>query len=623
MESLRRGRRLLTRARLPRARLPRARTVPATPPLVLTVGVVLVAASAAFRAWALGGSFFYLDDYNLLLDAAESDLDAAYLLQAYNSHLMPGGRLIAWIVAGTGELNWTLAATLTVALHAAAGLAGLWMLLTLFGARWGVTGLLALFLTTSVTLPATMWWTASLNQVALQVAIFAAVGAWVRYLRGGRLGWLVATLAAVALGLAFYVKALLLVVTLVFIAVGYFASGSLLARVRSVLRDHWVAAVSGLVLVGGYLAYYTTQVEQPLRGEVTVDTTAEIADSMLGVAFVTGVLGGPWRWEAIAPPNAVAAPPDVLVQLSWVAIALVVIYGYLTRERTLRAWLLLLLHLIGVLGLVVSGRAENFGALIGLEYRYLTEVACLVTLVLGLAFMSLRGATESSAPRTSPMLRATVPRPAVALVTAVVCLSGVFSSVRYVENWHTGNASAAYLQNLDRELERYGKVDLADTAAPNEVIAAIFAPDNLVSQLVPLVSDDVRFPEWSPRLGIVTPDGSIRAVAIGPGVVSEEPPRSCGWPISGRRGRSIPLTARAFPWIWWLRIGYLSPSTSPVRVTAGDSVVRAQVEPGVGSLYVQARGGFDTVTIDRLEPGVTICVDVIEVGPAQPGESPL
>ena len=59
---------------------------------------------------------------------------------------------------------------------------------------------LALYLFSPMTMPAIMWWTAGLNQVFLQVSFFFVVGAWVMYLRGRRLGRLLALVAAVGVG---------------------------------------------------------------------------------------------------------------------------------------------------------------------------------------------------------------------------------------------------------------------------------------------------------------------------------------------------------------------------------------------------------------------------------------
>ena len=51
-------------------------------------------------------------------------------------------------------LNWTLAATLTLGVQLLASAACLWMLVTLFGARWGILAPLALYLTSALSLPA-------------------------------------------------------------------------------------------------------------------------------------------------------------------------------------------------------------------------------------------------------------------------------------------------------------------------------------------------------------------------------------------------------------------------------------------------------------------------------------
>ena len=50
----------------------------------------LVIIQLGLRAWSLFTSWFYLDDYNLLLDAQSALRRPDYLLDPYNSHLMPG-----------------------------------------------------------------------------------------------------------------------------------------------------------------------------------------------------------------------------------------------------------------------------------------------------------------------------------------------------------------------------------------------------------------------------------------------------------------------------------------------------------------------------------------------------
>lgn len=585
---------------------------------VIVAGLLLVCAQVAYRGSALYGSWFYLDDYNLLLTATQSRLDAAYLLEPYNSHLMPGGRLLAWLVADSGSLNWTLAATLVLILQAVAGVAALWMLATLFTARWEILAPLSLYLFSALTLPAMMWWTAALNQVFLQAAFFLAVGAWVRYLRTKRVTWLAATALALALGLAFYVKVLLIFAVLVYLALVYFASGSPVRRLVSTVRTYWPAVVSCGALAGVYLGYYLANVRQPLTGS-SAALIAKIADTMLSTAFATAAVGGPWRWATLAPPNSFADPPSWAVNLAWVLIALVVAYVALRRRGTGRAWVLLGLYLFGLLGLLVNSRAPVYGEVIGLEYRYLTDAACALALCLALAFLELPGAAGSSAPRDQPLLSARIPTAAVIALVVAVSGSGVVSSWRYATVWHNQNASDAYLHNLRDSLSSYGAVELVNTGAPDSVIPGIFAPDNTIDLLTPLVSDKVTFPAVSSRLATIGPAGDLRRTEIQPGVVSENGPKQdCGWLVR-ERGRTIPLTNTAFEWVWWVHIGYLAGRDSELTVIADGRSYPVEIDAGLNDLYLRVEGSFDSLRFEDLDPGATMCVDTIEVGQPVPG----
>ncbi|WP_457205837.1 hypothetical protein [Nocardioides sp. P5_C9_2] len=585
------------------------------------MGVVLVLAHVAFRAWALVPSWFYLDDYNLLYDTTTGRWGLDYLLEPHNSNLMPGGRAAAWLVAESGTLDWNLAAGLVLLVQAIAAAAALWALLSLFGARWGVIAPLALYLTSAMTLPAMMWWTAALNQVPLQAALFLALGAWVRHLRTRKVVWLVATLVATAVGLFFYVKALLFFPVLAFVALAWFATGGPLRRLLHVARTYWLAAVAGLVVAVLYLAYYVLAVDAPFT-ETSPGIVGRISETMLGTAFMTGVLGGPWSWDPRAPPNAFADPPDITVHLAWVVVVLTVVFGVLTRRRTLRAWFLLAAYLICCLALLVNSRGPEYGAIIGLEYRYLTDAAAIAAVCVGLAFLELPGAPGSSVPRVPSLLRVQLRPPLVAGLVALVALGGMASSVRYVTYWHTLNESDPWIHALDGDLRRLGRVDLADTAVPEGVISAVFAPDNALSKMTPLLHGTVDFPRASSRLGVVAEDGTVRAATIGSGVRSEEgPARGCGWKV-GAAGRSIPLTGRAFAWDWWVRLGYLYSDESPVTVSAGGDEVETTLLPGLNSLYVRLSGSFDEIRIDGLAPGSTLCVDTVEVGQVEAG-SPM
>jgi hypothetical protein len=85
-------------------------------------------------------------------------------------------------------------------------------------------------------------------------------------------------------------------------------------------------------------------------------------------------------------------------------------------------------------------------------------------------------------------------------------------------------------------------------------------------------------------------------------------------------GVTVPLDGDAVHFSWWLKIGYLSGSDSPVTVTGGATSVHTTVQKGLGELWVRVTDSFDRVQISGLDDGVSLCVDKIEVGTPEPGE---
>lgn len=593
-------------------------TSPSTPGLVLGAATLLVLAQLALRAWALYPSWFYLDDYLLLL-RAQQGAGLHVLLEPHNGHLMPAGRLLAWLVLSSGTLNWSLVATTTLLLQAVADVAAVWMLVTLFGRRWGILAPLGLYLFGTLTLPALMWWAASLNQLPMQTAFFVAVGSWTLHLRDGRRRWLAVTVLAVGFGLLFDVKALLVLPVLVFLLLGYFATGGLRSRVTQAVRRCWLAA---LVLGGAaaaYVGYYVSAVDAPFT-PVSTSAVLGTASTMLGTGFVTAAVGGPWRWAPPIAPNVGAAPPDVAVHLSWVVASLVVLHAVLRRRRTLRAWVLLLGYLLALLALLVTSRVSAYGAALGLQFRFLTDAACVLTLVLGLVFLPLLGARESSEERSEPWLRGPLPRPAVVALVLALVVSGVVSSVRYVTWWHRDNTSAPYARNLESDLRADGPVDLADLAVPGGVVEPLAAPANQLERFVTLLPNQARFPRATAGLHVVDDAGRVRPAVVAAKLTSAPGPQpGCGWRVSGT-GLTIPLDGRAVPYPWWVRVGYLSSSSSPVVVRAGGTVVQTEVRAGLHSLFVRLDDSFSSVRLEGLTSGTTLCVDTVQVGDAVPSD---
>ena len=586
---------------------------------MVLAGAVLIALQLGLRAWQLYPSWFYGDDYRLLDDATGTAFDVDYLVEPYDSQFMPLGRALAWLVAEGGHVDWVLAATLTLGLQLLASAACLWMLVTLFGTRWGVVAPLALYLTSALSVPGLMWWAASLNQLPLQAVLFAALATWVRYLRGARWPWLLATLAIVAIGLLAYVKTLLVLGLLAFVVLAYFSSGGPRRRVVAAVQRYWLAAVAAAALGGAFAYYYLTEVPS-IFTEASGPIAAELAETMLGTSFPSGVTGGPWRWDVVVPPAAVADPPPVLVHLSWVVIVLLVCVVALRRRRSLRAWALLAGYLGAAYALLLVSRAPYSGGFGGLEFRYLTDVAAVAVVCLGLATMPLLGAVESSQPRERPLLVLAPPRWLVVGLTLTVCVSSLISSTRYVLIWHDDHPASDYMSRAVDGLEGQGELDLVDQVVPIDVVPPQSAPLNTTRQLLPLLVDNVHFPASSPDLVLLDKDGTPHRATIDAEADSPTGPvPGCGWQVRNGGRVTVPVDAEDFEFGWWMQVDYLASADDVMMVRAGATEEEVQVSRGLNTLFVHLDSGFDRVELGGALPGTTLCIDTVVAGPLAPG----
>ena len=593
---------------LTEARLERPRTV-------VLVALAMVVAQLGFRAWALTGGWFLIDDYGFLSDVVGQKPTLGYLFQPHNDHLQPLGFLIVWLVGQSTPYNWGLTTAITMVLQALASLSAVVFLVRLVGARWCVLVPLGFYLFSVVTLPGFMWWCVAMLQVPQQLSAFAAMTCHTEYIRSGRSRWVWFTVLALALGMLSDVKVCFTGVALVFLSLYLSDARGLRGRLRATLRRQWWAwSVYGASFLG-YLALYLHL--NPLDGRGSGDPAGTF-EVMLRHTLGPTIVGGPWQWGQMTDtPLVPAQSPEWAITVTWVVLTLLFVAA--VRRRAATAWALAPFLVCVVVNVLMASTARGaiFGKLLGLEVRYLGDLAPTVTLTLAVLASGLAPTRERVT--SPPSLRGHRLAPVVAGVLAGVALTGVVvSSLEYVGNWHAAYPARRFVQNVIRQSQS-APLTVVDKPVPldvmprEEVVHAFERP----SQIFRPLGGRVSTTREGTDVDVLDDTGVARPAVIAPQASSPPgPDRHCGYRV-GPRTQRIPVApvpgTPPQPEEWWASVSYLASADGAVLLGVDDHETEMEVRRG---LHTYTFAGSGPVTGVRLAPlgDAVVCVDEVDVG---------
>ena len=582
----------------------------------MAIGLIVV--QIAFRGWASAHGWFYEDDLRFIYDYTHVPLSFDLLWAPHDSQFMPGGLLVAWLVAHAGVYDWPAAAVSMTALQLVADLACLWMVLSLFGRRWWSVVLLGFYLFSTMTLTAFMWWAAGLNQVPTHAAFFAAVALHVRYLRTRHLGWAAGAMGAIVLGECFYVKAALFVLPLAVLTLVWFVpSGP--RWLRRAARMHGPVAIGYVALTLAFAAFYVGHVPNPL-------TSADIhwvdlARSMLGRSLPATLLGGPWHWTwAIDPAGQVGTPPWLSL-LCLLAIAGTVAWLRLRGRATLWALLVVVPYVAVTYYLTARGRGI-LGGYVGVELRYLADAAPVITLAAGLLVLPLVGAVRQPLGGSTgpPLPRSRPGRVLVGAVAGVVTVGCVVSNLAYVVGWRDFPQKDYVTRVI--ETARAQPLRVVDRAVPTSVMLPVGYPNNMPSRMFKPLGDRLVAEPAGTDLRILRSDGGPGTLAAreGGALTRPGPVPGCGYAV---RDATTPLPFDGAPqeWGWWAVVRYLSQHDATLRVTIGGRSTDIPVLRGAHTYVLPGTGPFADLSV-RGAAGNVVCVDSIAIGSLEAWEDP-
>ena len=601
-------------------------------------GLLLIAAQLIWKAVFLSRYYFWQDDYHFLELALGHSFSWSYLTYVGAGHLSPGDYAIYWVVARTALYDWTVAAGIIVVLLAAAGVAALRLLRTLFGNRPAILIPLTVYLLTPLTMPDIRLWSSGLESLPLQIATFMALNAQVCYVRTRAFWHALAAAGWLLFGLAFFEKAVILPLLLLGVTSAFLMEGSWPATIRRALVTYWQSWVLQACLVAGYLVVLraslrTSSVQPSIPG--TAGGVSTFIAEIVKDTFVPGAIGGPWQWFPSSDAEyAYAAPPAALAWLSLLVAAAVIAVSIRLRRHAWRAWAILALWLAGAdVAPVLLGRVTELGpTVLGLETRYVADAAPVLAVCFGLAFLPLARQPDTRRRILNVTTGQTGRLAAAGLVGAFII--GSVWSVQAFENVTSSLPDRIYIANARVAVaEAPAGTVIANEPVPTGLMLGIFGKASYASSVIgPMESarSAARI-RWtiSPdgtidRLMVFGPDGRLHQAAVY-GQTSAPPAAGHGCQ-QARRGlvvASFPAPAPAGSKV--LHIAYLAgPAVGGKDITVryGDSSQTIPVRAGLHNAYLPVRGSAGSVTVSG--PATRgLCVGNVQAGIIVPSPTGL
>lgn len=605
---------------------------------VLLGAVVLVVAQVAWKAQFLSHLYFRQDDFHDLdLAVDHHAFNWGYLTYIGSGHLIIGLRLIAWPLVRifATPYNWPAASAVSLAFVAAAGLAAYRLLRDLFGDRPAILVLLAMYLLSPLTMPDLGIWSSAMESVPLQLAIFMAASAHLRYVRNGGALHLAAAVFWIAFGLAFFEKGLVLPVLLFALTAGYLTGRRhLLSGIVSALVRYWKAWVAYLVVVVAYMAILLqalrTSASQP-RLPVSGSGVSTFTSELLRDTFLPGALGGPWKWFPVSGASySFAAPPPTLVLVSVVVAVAVIVVSIVFRPQAWRAWVILAawIALADMLPVVI-GRLNGFDpAVLGLETRYVADATPVLVIAIGLAFLPLASSTSAAGARTPrasnhrPIMRPETTRSVVAVMLALFVFGSIWSVQAY-ENVTNGNEARTYIANAALALKQVPKgTTVVSRPLPQDILLTTFGPYAYSSKVLGAMETGklagklrwITVPHGTvDNLWIFGTDGRLyQARVLG----------ASARPVSGRRcfvrragSVRVKFPTAPPPFSAALRIGYFWYASQPASVSVKykSKTLPLLLRPGLHSAFLPIDGSAPGLVIQGIS-SKKLCIGDVQAG---------
>ncbi len=553
-----------------------------SPSEVRLIGLMAIALVFLWKAQFVLRRYFYGQDIVNLDLARRSGFGWHYLTLVSGGQLSPGLRAVSWVLARVSLYNWPVGGGILVLFAGCTALAAFRLLRTLLGDEPAVMVPLIVYLLSPLVVPDLGGWWTAMQSLPLQLATFLALGSHLSYVRSGRERDLASAVAWMAFGLLFTAKAVVLPVLLFAITSAFLvdatswraSAAQALRRYARAWRWYGVALVCYAVVYLGALS----------------EASGRALSAFVSWPLLTGLAGGPWRWQVAGPGGlyAAAIPPGWLIWTAVLLVATTVLLSGWARPGARRAWL------------IFAGWIVLADAAPGLDVRDLSDVAPVLAVCLGLAFFPLAGQVAGANARRGRVVRS------VGLVSVAIFIAGSIWSDQVYQDLTGGNpVVASYLSNAGHAVAQAARgTDVLDSPVPAPLVSPRFGLDRYQSAVIGSMKtgrlhwiDQLR--GTIIKLMMFGPDGKLYPVFID-GVQSPrraEPGLSACWPnVGGRVTVRFPRVTTAGDRT--LQVNYIwNSAPATVRVRYGASASRIRLMPGLHNAYLPVLGRVRSFTI--------------------------
>jgi hypothetical protein len=564
-------------------------------------------------------SWFIYDDFDFLQDAHAGGLSLDTLFRPTSGHILPVTRIYTWVLLLPGEPSWLIASLIIVALFLISCWSLWWLLKVCFQDNRLSLLPFTLYATSATVALWATWWSMAIQELMLAITFFNAIGWAIKYFRSRQLLPLALTYFWWLIGMLSFEKSMIILIIIPAIALAYFSTGRPWQRIQQLWSKYKIAVITTFIAALGMTSLYFLNVPETKQSKLDPSLIWPLLNVMLGETIWPMLLGGPLQWSnklGSLTPN----PPAIYFNVVLVSIALTVAFLALKRRRVGRAISLVALSFLFAFMLLLITRALVLGPPLGYLYRYQGEVYLAAILALSLSLMPLSEALEPSETRKSPILDFT-PKPIhVVGIAIVIVVCSLVSTVTYYNSWSALPMRAkAYMANLSHDLHKDPSVVIVGANVPDQINWAVKGTYGQIESMIAPFGLSPAFNKPTTNLRVVDDNGNLRPASIEiKGQTKKGPHKDCGWRVSAAYPVSIPMEQKMITWSWWARLGYMTGQKTTVRITAGDTVFQKDLSSGFGDIFFPTDGDFDSIDVEVLTQGSTLCLDKAVIGDAVP-----